>query len=567
MRAKADTSSDPPMTMLLPPSTPPSPASERSRLDPLLGTTLGPYSLERRIGEGGLGRVYLGVQGDIGLRVAIKVLGTEDGPPPAGFIERFQKEAQALARVSHPNVVRILGYSPGPPFPYLVMEMVEDAQPLSHWLNGGTSPALAMHLLRQLLFALEAVHAAQVVHRDLKPSNILVQSVPGEAHLLRLVDFGLAKFLEGGRATRLAGGTPAYMAPEQMGGLPVGPATDLYSVGILAAELFSGRRVFGRMPESDIMRLKRDREFLPRQLIADAPLPPALCALIDQVTASAPEGRPADAPTLRALLEAAVAGMDPTAPPSAREGTSPPARNVTSRPSRTRSAEQRLPTLDPGPPEPTSAGSRPIMGAIESATSPEVVGPGGGRALWLWGAALGAAVLVLGYLTLTVDDDTGRPEKTLETTLRPPRLLGENDVPLTRVEARPMVEAVTVVVPAARVTAPDRAIPPARAIPVRAAAPAARPRTAPKSTTVSAGIASLLPAPATVGPASAATTSVSPGFNAALGRVRTALARCDCVEARGLLATVPQPPAQFRAAVGACQPPMLGERCAPGALP
>jgi serine/threonine protein kinase len=394
-------------------STLPPPPPERSRPDPLIGTPLGPYTLESRIGEGGLGRVYLGVQPDIGLRVAVKVLGTTDAPPPDGFVERFQKEAQALARVSHPNVVRILGYSAGPPFPYLVMEIVEGAAPLNAFLVPETARPLAIHLLRQLLFALEAVHAAQVVHRDLKPSNILVQSVPGEPHLLRLLDFGLAKFLEGGHQTRLAGGTPAYMAPEQMSSSqPVGPATDLYAVGVLAAELLTGRRVFGRMAESDILRLKRQANFKPRALIEDAPMSPALAAVIDRATAFDPATRFPDAPSLRAALEAALGASGARPVPEAEPPRSARVTRVEAgRRGGTRVEGSQpslsLPTVDPGPPEPSSIGSRPVVGALEPEPAPTTAPhrtapeerPADRRALGWW---VVAGVAAAGMLTALI---------------------------------------------------------------------------------------------------------------------------------------------------------------------
>jgi serine/threonine protein kinase len=513
-------------TAILPPPTPPpGPPPGRGRPDPLLGTTLGPYVLERRIGEGGLGRVYLGVQPDIGLRVAIKVLGTQDAPPPDGFIERFQKEAQALARVSHPNVVRILGYSAGPPFPYLVMEMVEDARPLNWFLDRGVPAPLAAHLIRQLLNALEAVHAAQVVHRDLKPSNILVQSVPGEPHLLRLVDFGLAKFLEGGQATRLAGGTPAYMGPEQMGGLPIGPPTDIYAVGVLAAELFSGQRVFGRMPEAEILRLKRDPTFLPRTRLTEPGLPPVLSGLVDAATAFRAADRPQDAPTLRALLDAALArpagaAAPPLAPPPVEHDS--------------------VVELDPGPPEPTSAGSRPFLGALADATAPDVASSSRRRVTWAWGAAALSAVLLLGYLGVVLDEVPATSAAPAQ--LPPPRLLGDDHLPaVAQVTARPVVEAV-----------PIDERPPAAVATTSAAAPArARPAQRP-----------VVPVqarpPATDAPAAA---------SALPGRIRTALSRCDCVGARTALAAWPQASSAFKTAVGNCQPPMIGEPCTPGQLP
>jgi serine/threonine protein kinase len=559
-------------------STLPPPPPERSRPDPLIGTPLGPYTLESRIGEGGLGRVYLGVQPDIGLRVAVKVLGTTDAPPPDGFVERFQKEAQALARVSHPNVVRILGYSAGPPFPYLVMEIVEGAAPLNAFLVPETARPLAIHLLRQLLFALEAVHAAQVVHRDLKPSNILVQSVPGEPHLLRLLDFGLAKFLEGGHQTRLAGGTPAYMAPEQMSSSqPVGPATDLYAVGVLAAELLTGRRVFGRMAESDILRLKRQANFKPRALIEDAPMSPALAAVIDRATAFDPATRFPDAPSLRAALEAALGASGARPVPEAEPPRSARVTRVEAgRRGGTRVEGSQpslsLPTVDPGPPEPSSIGSRPVVGALEPEPAPTTAPhrtapeerPADRRALGWWVVAGVAAAGMLTALIAMQEPTVVSGART--PTLPPPRLLGEDHLPtVAQVRPRAVVEAVPV----------ESATPPARPLlsapPTQASPPSNPPSAPPRPARPAAAVASARPAtppparPAIPPPARPAVPPPDP--EAALRRARAALARCDCALARADLAGVSDPPPAYTRALAACRLPMLGQQCAPPELP
>ena len=486
--------------------------------DPLVGTTLGGYVIEARIGEGGLGRVYRGVQTDIGLRVAIKVLGTGDGPPPEGFVERFQREAIALARVSHPNIVRILGYSAGPPFPYLVMELVEDARPLGAYLSEPQPPLRALHLLRQILYALEAVHGGQVVHRDLKPGNILVQSVPGEPHLVRLLDFGLAKFLETGQATRIAGGTPNYMAPEQAGRGSVGPSADLYAVGVLALEMLAGRRTFSGLAEMDVLRLKRDPAFQLRSLMPEATLAPSLAAFVDRATSFRPEDRFPDAPSFRRALEAALLGAE-VAPESPRE--------------------QRTLTLDEDALEAVSqgtVGSRPVLGAVERppgaagdgpVSAPSAESPVAGRGVfYLWGA-----VAALGLVLAVVLFQEEAP---------PPQSVVSKLSPLTREPSPPetVVEAVAV--------------------------PAETPRPAPPRSSPNA--APTAPSPRAI-PAVPAAASIAAPAKIDLEKLRSALQRCDCAGARAQIAGLSRVAPSVMAAVETCRPPMLGEPCAPGQLP
>ncbi|MBL4637433.1 MAG: serine/threonine protein kinase, partial [Kofleriaceae bacterium] len=236
--------------------------------DLFLGEVIGSYRVARLLGEGGMGRVYLGVHPQIKSRVAIKVL-TLQASCHAKTVERFFAEAQSVNRIRHDGIVKVLDLSHLPDGrPYILMEYL-DGFPLSHWLSGALLPlAQLREYVMQMLAALEAVHQAGIVHRDLKPDNIFV-SPQGT---IRLLDFGIAKLLpeyqdrpissETQSGTML--GTPHYMAPEQIEGGPISPATDIYSIGAILYEAVTGQTAF-----------RGDSLFaLFACVMSDAPVPP-----------------------------------------------------------------------------------------------------------------------------------------------------------------------------------------------------------------------------------------------------------------------------------------------------
>lgn len=213
------------------------------------GQRIGPYTLERELGRGGMGEVWLATRSDGTLRrrVALKL------PYPhllAGALrQRFEREREILASLSHPNVAAV--YDAGisdSGFPYLAMEWVEGI-PLTHYCREARTPLGGrLQLVSQILDAIGYAHSRLIAHRDLKPANILVTP----AGQVKLLDFGIAKLLGEGapaEATELtrSGGrpvTPGYAAPEQLAGGPVTTAVDLYAVGLILFELVTGQRPF-----------------------------------------------------------------------------------------------------------------------------------------------------------------------------------------------------------------------------------------------------------------------------------------------------------------------------------
>jgi serine/threonine-protein kinase len=201
------------------------------------------YSLERELGHGGMGFVYLARDEQLGEKVALKVVSSAMAGDPAEAAERFRREVASARKVTHPNVIRIHDLVEDGTRLLLSMEFV-DGMTLAAFLGrrGALGIDEARPLLGQISDGLGAAHAAGVVHRDLKPGNVLVDA----AKRVKVIDFGLAKasFLAGMTATGLILGTPEYMAPEQVRGLPCDARTDLYSLGAVAYHVLTGRPPF-----------------------------------------------------------------------------------------------------------------------------------------------------------------------------------------------------------------------------------------------------------------------------------------------------------------------------------
>jgi serine/threonine protein kinase len=241
-----------------------------SDLDPRVGTRVGNYRLVELLGSGGMGSVYRAEHVMIGKQVAIKLLHPQAASEPE-LVQRFLREACASARIGHPNIVEVLDFGElADRATYLVMEYVPGQQLADLLAHRGPFPLLrAINIVGQLSGALAAAHARQIVHRDVKPPNIIIDQRPGRrevltAHLgppfgvsaereevydfVKLCDFGIAKIqeAEGGRLTQLgtAVGTPEYIAPETLLGMPADPLADVYGLGIVFYELLTGQVPF-----------------------------------------------------------------------------------------------------------------------------------------------------------------------------------------------------------------------------------------------------------------------------------------------------------------------------------
>ncbi len=218
----------------------PNPINTRT-LDTNLGRRLGSYEIVNRIGEGGMGVVYRAQHVDSGELLAIKLI--KRGMDTESILRRFHTERRILESLSHPNIARIIDAGATPDgLPYFVMEHIA-GQPIHAYCDSNNlSIDERLWLFRKVCSAVECAHAAQIIHRDIKPENILV-TPDGEPKLL---DFGIAKVLDAASPTQdptltlLPVMTPHYASPEQARGLPVTPASDLYSLGVLLYELLAG---------------------------------------------------------------------------------------------------------------------------------------------------------------------------------------------------------------------------------------------------------------------------------------------------------------------------------------
>jgi serine/threonine protein kinase len=200
------------------------------------------YRLDSRIASGGMGEVWRGTDTTPNREVAIKLLKPEYADDPT-FRARFETEARHAASLHHPNIAGVFDFGQSSHRPYLVMELV-DGQPLSALIQGGRpmAPGAVRELLAQAADGLGAAHAAGIVHRDVKPANLIV--TPDRQ--VKVTDFGIARAAQsaGLTGTGEVMGTPQYLSPEQAQGQTSTPASDVYSLGVVAFECLAGTRPF-----------------------------------------------------------------------------------------------------------------------------------------------------------------------------------------------------------------------------------------------------------------------------------------------------------------------------------
>jgi len=223
----------------------------------------GRFRLLGVLGEGGMGKVYRGIQLSINRDVAIKVVREEFAHEPQ-LRARFEREAQLISSFNHPNIVRLVDFGESDGRLFLVMEFV-NGKPISELFGGKQiHPKYVLEMGRQIASALTEAHAKGVVHRDLKPDNVLVSRVTDGTVQFKVLDFGVAR--TGSSKLTAAGavcGTPEYMPPEQARGMTVGPESDLYAVGVMMYELLCGRVPFQGANAMAIM-IKQVKELPPR---------------------------------------------------------------------------------------------------------------------------------------------------------------------------------------------------------------------------------------------------------------------------------------------------------------
>ncbi|HET8670267.1 MAG TPA: serine/threonine-protein kinase, partial [Candidatus Saccharimonadales bacterium] len=260
----------------------------------LVGKTIrGRYNVLKKIGEGGMAVVYLAEQVNIGRSVALKVLHGQYARDPE-FVKRFRQEAKLAASLSHPHVVQIYDFDQAEDGTlFFAMEYLAGRSLRALMQQGQLGLEKGVSLGVQMAEGFGVAHRAGVIHRDIKPENVMVIA---DDDRIKLMDFGIARLREAGPGTRLTRtgivmGTPMYMAPEQIQGGEVTEKTDIYSLGIVLYEMFTGVAPFkAPTPAAVLMKQLKEAPVPLRKLRADVP------ASVQSIVARALEKEPSRRP-------------------------------------------------------------------------------------------------------------------------------------------------------------------------------------------------------------------------------------------------------------------------------
>lgn len=350
-----------------------------------IGRTLGPYEIEELLGGGGMATVYRGVHRALGVQRAVKVMSSSLAANDS-FVELFYREARLAAGLRHPNIVQIFDIAQQDGLPYLVMELLEGRSLHDVIRSDAPVPLTRVaHFVGQLANALDHAHRQGIAHRDVKPANAFV----GPSDVLTLVDFGIARAADATHLTVTHGiGTPEYMAPEvfdEQLAAPgaddheIGIGTDLYSLGVVAYVLVTGKvPFFGRTPNAVAYAQVNREPPPPRALRPD--LPEAVEAVILRQLAKKPAERHRPAAEFAAALAEAVHQADPTGATPTFHSASTVAVGGPSR----------------GGPSRARDGARPSAGAGATGSGATIAAPASSR--WRWLGSLAATVLLAGAI-------------------------------------------------------------------------------------------------------------------------------------------------------------------------
>ncbi|HUS29804.1 MAG TPA: serine/threonine-protein kinase, partial [Kofleriaceae bacterium] len=212
--------------------------------DPFVGKVIdGRYEIQQRVGEGGMGVVYKARQMSIDRVIALKMLNQQMAGDQQ-WVQRFYNEAKACSRLQHPNTIRMFDFGQTQDGRlFMTMEFLDGMSLRDALDRGPIAPQRVIKVLIQCCASLAEAHSIGIIHRDIKPDNVFLLNMAGSPDFVKLLDFSVAKLLEGDRMKTQAGvvfGTPQYMSPEQGRGLPLDARSDLYALGILAFEMLTG---------------------------------------------------------------------------------------------------------------------------------------------------------------------------------------------------------------------------------------------------------------------------------------------------------------------------------------
>jgi serine/threonine protein kinase len=291
--------------------------------DPEIGRYIDRFLVVEKIGQGGMGAVYLALQTPLMREVALKVV--------SGLVlddnarQRFEREAKAISILYHPNIVSLVdyGFNKTTGAPFMALEYIREGVELSdeiyrrrekgiHWTRDEV-----IDIFTQILNGLSVAHKSGLVHRDIKPQNIMLVNIEGNEHFVKILDFGLSKAL--GKipdtsdltAKGLIMGTPKYMSPEQLrGSRDVDSRSDLYSVGTFLFEMVTGLPLFAGKDTGEILVKKLRSDYSPLKNLPENCLPPDLDALMRKALAADPRDRFESASEMKEVLVETISKMD-----------------------------------------------------------------------------------------------------------------------------------------------------------------------------------------------------------------------------------------------------------------
>ena len=271
-------------------------------VEPRPNDLIGQYKVKEFLGEGGMGTVYEVEHVALARSYALKVLRARVVDRDETAAERFLREARTAARVRHPNIVDVFDFGHMPDGrPYFVMELLEGESLADRVERGALPPAEVVSIARQTAMALSAAHERGVIHADVTPSNILV--IGGDQLHVKLVDFGLAQLAGEGLSDEVPEfvlGTPAYISPEQLRGLPPTDRSDQYGLGAVLFEMLTGKPPFAHKDLRTLCMMHIGAPIPPVES-PHGPLPPKLADVITTCLQKTPQAR---FPGMRALIAA-----------------------------------------------------------------------------------------------------------------------------------------------------------------------------------------------------------------------------------------------------------------------
>jgi serine/threonine protein kinase len=348
----------------------------------------GRYCIKRVIAAGGMGAVYDAIDERFGRPVAVKVV-LKELAEDARLVARFEREAGAVARLSHPSIVHVHDFgATDDGTHYLVMERIAGTN-LADVLTkeGVLAPERAADLVEQALGALESAHAAGVVHRDLKPANLMVVPAGASRELVKILDFGVAQLMTGDAYMRLTKtgsivGTPSFMSPEQARGESTDARTDLYAIGVVLYCLLTGKRPFDGGDLAQILHAVRHEPAV-RADVRRPGVPAELASIVERAMHKDPAQRYASARDMASALVAWRASLRAgSAPPPSAVPTivAPSTQRAAFAPTVPMTASQPPALGSPMPASPMSASpmpasSMPASAKAASAALPTVIAP------------------------------------------------------------------------------------------------------------------------------------------------------------------------------------------------